>query len=57
MIEIYRHAQCEPCAGVEAHQVIVVSDGEPAPGAVTGPPLPAIVDRERVVSGEGELAA
>lgn len=65
MIELYRHATCEPCAGVEAalramvaaHQVIVVDAAQPPPRAVVGRSLPVIVDGERVVSGEGELAA
>lgn len=65
MIELYRHATCEPCAGIEAalrqmvaaHQVIVVGVDRPAPRAVAGKSLPVIVDGERVVSGEAELAA
>lgn len=65
MIELYRHAACEPCAGVEAalremvaaHRVITVKEGQSAPAPVAGEPLPAIVDGERVISGDAEIAA
>ncbi|MCB0208797.1 MAG: hypothetical protein KDJ52_05695 [Anaerolineae bacterium] len=65
MIELYRPAECQACADIEAalkemvlaHRVIIVADGQRPDTLPTSTPLPAIKDEGQIITGQAEIDA
>jgi len=64
MIELYRHVACETCAEIEeslkemviAHKVITVEDGRSVSALPAQTRLPALKEKEKIVSGPEQVA-
>lgn len=65
MIELYRPADCQECADIEAaikemvlaHRIIIVAKGQQPDALPAATPLPAIKDEGQIITGRTEINA